>query len=251
MRKTISPGERNGGTELKEITEERVSAAPAAAEGQADLPAAKEREDARPKMFGMEVAYLFFLGIITSMMGWIAENLVRLATQGILDSRFHVLPFIPVYGMVVFAAHLIFGDPNDLCVFGKKLFREKTRKTGILSNVVCLLMMYAAVFFGELIVGNAWEMLSGVELWNYDFLPLSVTQYAGLIPTLGYGTGAWLLFRFCMRPALCLLQKKANYKLIVFLNCFLGCLMFADEIAMFLQIFLLGEAPVYWQVMLW
>lgn len=211
----------------------------------------EDNTDARPKMFGVEVAYLFFLGMLTSMVGWIAENLARLVTQGILDSRYHLLPFIPVYGMVVFAVHLVFGDPDDLCFFGKKLFKESTKKTKILSNLTCLLMMYAAVFFGELIVGNAWELISGVQLWDYSSMPLSVTQYAGLIPTIGYGTGAFLLFRFVLRPLIELMQRKANYKLVVLFNCIFGCLMFADDIAMFLQVAILGEAPVYWQIVLW
>ncbi len=221
------------------------------AEQKGFLPAEEARHAARPMFFGAEAAYLFFLGIITSMVGWIAENLVRLVSLGILDSRTHVLPFIPVYGMVVFALQIVFGDPDDMSPFGHKLFREKTAKTMVLSNVICVLTACLAVFLGELVVGNAWELISGVSLWDYSTLPLSVTQYAGLIPSLGYGIGAYLLYRFVLRPLLKLLQRKANYRAIVIVNCVLGCLMFADDIAMILQVLILQEAPVYWQIVFW
>lgn len=255
MQKTVDPQDKSGEKELREIREETAiadSVSAAAAEAPAGttefLPSEGSKADVRPMFFGAEAAYLFFLGIVTSMVGWIAENLVRLVSLGILDSRTHMLPFIPVYGMVVFAVQIVFGDPDDMSPFGKKIFREKTRKTVILSNVVCVLTMCAAVFLGELVVGNAWELISGAQLWDYSKLPLSVTQYAGLIPSLGYGVGAYLLFRFGLRPLLKLLQNKANYKVIVLLNLVIGCLMFADDIAMILHTLVFGEAPVYWQI---
>lgn len=204
----------------------------------------------RLKVFGVEFAYLYFLGIVMAFFGWVAENLVRFVTLGIIDSRFHVLPFIPVYGLIVFAVQILFGDTNDVAVFGKKIFKEQNRRNKILSNLICLLLMYFAVFFGELVVGNVWEAVSGVQLWNYNTLPLHVTQYAGLIPTLGYGTGAYLLARFCFCPAVRLLQRKANYKVILIIDCTLGVLLPVDELAMFLQIIIFQEAPVYWQIFL-
>lgn len=211
----------------------------------------KKTETKHLKIFGVELVYLCFLGIITAFIGWFAENMVRLVTRGIIDSRFHVLPFIPVYALIVLAVHLVFGDVNDFTFFGRKVFKEKNRKNKIRSNIICLLIIYAAVFFGELIVGNAWEAIAGVELWDYSVMPFSVTQYAGLIPTLGYGTGAYLLFRFCFCPAVRLLQTKANYNVIRIIVFIFSFLLFADELAMFLHFIILGEAPVYWQIKLW
>ena len=255
MQKTLEQGLQTDEKQSQATKEEEVAvvgiegAAVDSSAAAADFSAlSREESPSRPMFFGVEAAYLFFLGIVTSMAGWIAENLVRLVSLGILDSRTHVFPFIPVYGMVVFAVQILFGDPDDMSPFGRKLFKEKTHKTVILSNVVCIVTMCLAVFLGELVVGNAWELISGVSLWDYSKLPLSVTQYAGLIPSLGYGIGAYLLYRFGLRPLLKLLQRKANYKVIVILNCIIGCLIFADDIAMILQVLILKEAPVYWQI---
>ncbi len=208
---------------------------------------APEKEKKHFKIFGVELVYLCFLAIIVGVIGWIAENVVRLVMQGVIDSRFHILPAIPVYGLIVFAVHLLFRDPDDMAFFGMRLFKEKSKKSVILSNLTCLLTIYAFVFFGELVVGNAWEMISGIEPWNYSDMPFHVTQYAGLIPTLGYGTGAYLLVKFCYRPAINLLQTKANYKVILIITLVVSALMIADEAAMLIQFFM-GNKPVYWEI---
>ncbi|MBR7100537.1 MAG: putative ABC transporter permease [Clostridia bacterium] len=205
-----------------------------------------QSEEKRLKLFGVEVVYLCFLGILLAFIGWVAENAAKLVTTGFIDSRFHVLPFVPVYGIVVFAVYLVFGNPDDIAFFGRRAFKQQTVKTKILSNVICLACSYAAVFFGELIVGNAMEALTGVQLWNYTALPLTVTQYAGLIPTLGYGTGAYLLVKFALWPSIRLLQNKVNYKIIRIITVIVSLFLIADELAMFLNFFILGEGPVYW-----
>lgn len=205
----------------------------------------------RLTVFGVEYVYLAFMGILTAFCGWVAENLVRLVTHGVIDSRFHLFPFIPVYALIPFAAQIVVGDPDDLCLFGKKIFKKKNTKNKILSNVLCLCFLYAAVFVGELVVGNGWEMIAGVQLWDYSGVPLHVTQYAGVLPMIGYGTGAWLLIKFILRPGIRALQAKANYNVVRVIVIICSILFIVDDALMFTQILVFGEAPVYWQIVLW
>ncbi|MDY4592279.1 MAG: hypothetical protein SO434_02620 [Eubacteriales bacterium] len=199
-------------------------------------------------IFGVEAVYLCVLGIATAFLGWLAENIVKIISNGTFDCRFHLLPFISPYALIVFAVHIVFGNPDNIAPFGRQLFRNDNPYSKICSNILVLAIIYIFVFFGELIVGNTWEILFGVKLWNYSSSPLHVTQYAGLIPTLGYGTGAYLLFRFVHTPSLKFLQKNMTHKTALILSCTLGVLIVLDTLIMILVTAITRQAPMYWSV---
>lgn len=218
---------------------------------QSDESAPQPAPEKRLKIFGVEFVYLYLLGIIFAFAGWIAENAVKAVTGGVIDSRFHVLPFISPYALIPFALHICFGEADDIAFFGKRIFKTKTLKTKILSNVIVFGVTCSAVFLGELGVGNLWDKCFGVQLWNYSNLPLQVTQYAGLIPSLGYGAGAYIIFKFAQGPFLKLMQKKQPFKVAKIIDCTLGVAIVLDTLAMVLQIIILNEAPLLWQIKLW
>ena len=199
-------------------------------------------------IFGVEAVYLCVLGIATAFLGWLAENVVKIISNGTFDCRFHLLPFISPYALIVFAVHIVFGNPDNIAPFGRQLFRNDNPYSKICSNILVLAIIYIFVFFGELIVGNTWEILFGVKLWNYSSSPLHITQYAGLIPTLGYGTGAYLLFRFVPTPSLKFLQKNMKHRTALILSCTLGVLIVLDTLIMILVTAITRQAPMYWSV---
>ncbi len=203
------------------------------------------------KIFGVEFYHLALFGIIIAAVGFIAENAARLVGMGILDARFHILPFISPYGMVIFAFHLVLSDPDDISFFGKKVFRDDCKRKKLYSNLTAYFLICLFVFLGELAVGNIWDIFFGVKLWNYTSLPLSVTPYAGLVPTLGYGTGAYLIFKFVYKPTLELITKKVSYKTAKIICMTLGTLIVLDTVRLMTMIVIYGEAPMYWTVKLW
>lgn len=210
----------------------------------------REKPKKRLKIFGVEVAYLYLLGIGFAFLGWIAENTVKAISDGIIDSRFHILPFISPYALIPFAMHIALGSADDLAFFGKKVFKKQTLKTKIVSNVLTVTVICSAVFVGELAVGNLWDKAFGVQLWNYSNLPLQVTQYAGLIPSLGYGLGAYVLFKFVQAPAIKLMQRKCPFKVAKIIDLTLGVLIVLDTLAMALQIIIFNQAPMLWRIYL-
>ena len=212
--------------------------------------AAPTAEKKRWTIFGAEVVYLYLLGIGMAFIGWIAENTVKAISDGYIDSRFHVLPFRSPYALIPFALHIALGNADDLAFFGKKVFKKKTLKTKILSNVITAVTICGAVFLGELAVGNLWDKAFGVKLWNYSNLPLQVTQYAGLIPSLGYGLGAYILFKFVQCPLLRLLQRKCPFRVAKIIDLTLGVVIVLDTLAMVLQIIIFNQAPLLWKLYL-
>lgn len=205
----------------------------------------------RLTVFGVEFVYLYLFGIGIAGLGWIAENTVKIISQGMLDCRFHLLPFISPYALIPFAFQILLGDPDNLAVFGHKLFKNESVKSKIASNVICLLLICGAVFVGELAIGSMWEALFGVQLWNYSNLPLQINQYAGLFPALGYGGGAYLIFKFIFKPLLGLIRRKVKFGVAKWICCTLGVLIVLDTFIMCIQIIAVGQAPMYWQVHLW
>ncbi len=205
----------------------------------------------RFKIMGVEFVYLYLFGIGVAFVGWIAENTARLVTQGVWDCRFHILPFISPYALIPFAFHILLRDPDEIAFFGKKVFKKRTKYTAVASNLLCIALICSAVFLGELAIGNMWEKLFGVQLWNYSAFPLQVTQYAGLIPAIGYGGGAYLIFRFIYKPLLKAITQKVNFSVAKTICCTLGVLIILDTLAMALQIAIFKQPPVYWSVKLW
>ncbi len=90
-----------------------------------------------------------------------------------------------------------------------------------------------------------------MELWDYSDFPLQVTQYAGLVPSLAYGGGAYLIFRFVYKPVIKLLQNKVDFRIAKAICCTLGVAIVLDTLAMGLYIAVLNTPPVYWSVKVW
>lgn len=210
----------------------------------------EEKPKKRWTIFGVEFVYLAFIGICVAFVGWILENSVKLVTNGVIDARYHILPFISPYMLVPFAFHICLGNVDDLAIFGKKIFKKTSWKTKVLSNILAFVFLCLAVFFGELIVGNLYEKCFGVTLWYYSSSKYLVTKYAGLVPSLWYGTFAYLIFRFIYNPLLKVL-KKAPFKAIKITVIVLGSLILLDAANLLIQIIIFGKAPMLWSVKLW
>lgn len=204
--------------------------------------------DGHLKILGVEFVYLLILGFIFAFFGWIAENTAKLFSSGIIDNRFHFLPFISCYALIPFAFHIVLGNANDLTIFGKHIFKHNTSMTKILSNVLSLIIIFSSVFLGELIVGNVWEDLFGVKLWDYSNQGYNLTQYTSLKSTIGYGLGAFLLFKIAFSPLLSLIKNKIKYKNAIIVCIVLGTLLFFDSFILFIQIVVFHRAPIYWTI---
>lgn len=210
------------------------------------------QEQKRWKMCGVEVVYLYLFGIFVAFLGWVGENIPRAINPVVatIDSRFHILPFISPYLLISFAIHLVIGDPDHLCFFGKPLFKKKTKKTCVLSNLLCYVLLCSGVFLGELVVGNLWEILFGVKMWNYNGFPLTLTQYTSIVTTLGFGSAAYLVVRFVYKPMMKLIRTRVPFKVAKWICLTLGVAIVLDTVWMNVQMAVFGEAPIYWEIFL-
>lgn len=206
-------------------------------------------ENKHVKFLGKEFFSLTILGIIFALAGWIIENIAHLLAYGIVDSRFHLLPFISPYALIPFA-FAVFNSPDDIAFFNHHLFKQQNRKTKIYSNLIVIAACFIAVFLGELAVGNLWDYLFGVQLWDYSKQPLHVTQYTGVFTSLGLALGAWFVFKFIYNPLIKLVEK-IPYIVRKIITLTLGVLIVLDTLAMMLQIIIVHEAKMWWSIKIW
>lgn len=193
-------------------------------------------------------ACIFLLMIMTAFIGWAAENTVKLVTSGVIDNRYHVLPFIFPYGFAFLVMHLVLGDTDDIGFFGKKIFKKKSLGSKILSNLLYVFIVCLFVFLGELGVGNAYETLTGATLWDYSEMPLHLTKYVCLSSAFGYGIGAYAVMKFMFYPLLNQLWNYGNIKSIRIVDCTLGTLVVLDSLCMILVTLITKVPPVYWTI---
>ena len=190
--------------------------------------------------------YLGVMAIAIAFLGWAIENVLRLIAVGVIDCRYHLLPFISPYGLASFAVYFFIGNPNDIAVFGKRLFCEKSRKTVALSHIFCFLFPCLFIFCGEILVGHIWEWCFGVELWNYNEQPLHITKYSGVLPAVGGGTACFFAIRFLFFPIFKWLKEKMPKKLALWLCCTLGTVIVLDTAFISVYSGIFGVPPMYW-----
>lgn len=200
-------------------------------------------------ILGVEFYYLALMGIFFAFLGFVAENAAKAIAEGVIDARFHRLPFISPYGLIPIAFHLLLGSPQKIAFFGKPILTNlPEKKRRIVSELVAYLSICLAVFLGELAIGNLWDVAFGVSLWDYSNMPLHITQYTSVLATFGYGTGAYLLFRFVFSPLLSFLRTHIPYRAAKWIVLTLGVLIVLDTCFLMCEIMLCGEASMLWAI---
>ena len=206
----------------------------------------KEKNANRPR-FQQDFPYICVLSVLAAFVGWVGENISTLIGSGKIDSRFHILPFLSPYALIVLFLYAALRDVDRATFFGKPLFHGNTLPNKLLSNLYCLFFITAAAFVGELIVGNLWEKGFGVVLWDYTNHAYCFTRYTCLLTTVLYGTGGYLFFRLGFAPLFRLI-KKLPRKTAKILGFTLGALILADTAIMGVHIAVFHRAPAYWTV---
>lgn len=143
-----------------------------------------------------DIYYLSLMAVFISFLGFVLENIWLALTKGFIDNRNMTFPFLLGYGLVVIGMFLLFGTPENLALFGRRIFK-KTKKRQY--------MMYIAIAFiivciGEIILGKLTEKFFGFEYWNYSALPLHITKYTSVFTSLGFALIITFFMGKCFNP---------------------------------------------------
>lgn len=120
--------------------------------------------------------------VIVSFLGFSAENIWLIFTNGYINNRNMNLPFLLGYGMAMLAIYLLFGVPSQMRFFSKFSVRA-SRGIKIVLYFLCVMI---CVSVGEIILGAVTERFCSIEYWNYEWLPLHITKYTSIPTSVGF-----------------------------------------------------------------
>lgn len=200
------------------------------------------------KMFDYKLSELWLAGLVYAHIGWWVENLFRLSSKGILDSRNQILPFLFCYTIAMWAMYFMLGTTDKTRFFTKKILTGENKRDALLRRVYYFTVTFLFVFFGEIAVGTIFEK-AGIQLWNYNGIPLHFTQYTS-IPTcsaisLGVTVIMGSFFKWLMTSI-----GKIPKGLLIKLDVVGGALIVADWLYMMISINVFHKAPAYWSIQL-
>ncbi|MGN0528025.1 MAG: putative ABC transporter permease [Eubacterium sp.] len=201
------------------------------------------------KLYDYDITHLWLAGLVYAHIGYWVENLFRLASKGVLDSRNQILPFLFCYTIAMWALYFALGTPKNARWFTKEMLFGNGEKSKIYSQIYYFCVVFLFVFFGEIVVGTLFEKISGIQLWNYSGIPLHVTQYTSIPTTIALSAGVLVLMEYFFTPLMKAIQK-IPYKTVVRLDCILGALIVADWLVMMISINVFKVSPDYWSVQL-
>lgn len=199
------------------------------------------------KLYDYDISDLWFASLVFAHIGYWVENLFRLFSKGILDSRNQLLPFLFCYSIAMWALYFALGTPKKSRLFAKQIFDGKTKESRLNSLLYYFSVVFFFIFFGEIVVGKMFEAVSGIQLWNYSGIPLHITQYTSIPTTIALTVGVIILMEYFFTPLINKIQRIPR-KIVLITDYVLGAMIVIDWLIMMISINVFKTAPNYWSV---
>ncbi len=135
----------------------------------------KENRRTRAASLGLTVTAISFIGY------WF-ENVFVALTDGYMDNRNMMLPFLLGYGLGMVAIYLVFGTPREPKLGKIKLCCSNT----FLGVLYYFAVVFVCVSVGELLLGNFVEAFFNITWWDYSFIPLHFTKFTSVPTSIGF-----------------------------------------------------------------
>lgn len=139
---------------------------------------------------------LCMIAAIVSFLGFVVENIWLAFTQGCINNRSMIFPFLVGYGIAIVLIYLILGTPNHPRLLEKKLALNSELKR-ILFYLGAVMI---CVSLGEILLGTLVEKVCGFEWWNYTWIPLHITKYTSIPTSFAFGLIITTFMKFCFEP---------------------------------------------------
>lgn len=125
---------------------------------------------------------LLLIIIITSVLGFVTENIWIAIRYHFIDNRGMIFPALIGYGLAVAGIWLLFGTPGDPKLFGSSVFISNGTLRVLYFFLICCILVSA----GEVILGTAVEHFCHIVWWNYESIPMHMGKYTSVPTTLGF-----------------------------------------------------------------
>lgn len=181
--------------------------------------------------------------ITVSFLGFCIENIWIAATQGVINNRNMLLPFLWGYGLAIFVIYLLFGTPDT-----PKLFtRDLSIGSGALSALYYFVIAFLCVCIGEIIVGYAIEWGCDIIWWDYTVLPLHITRYTSVPTSAAFAALITVFMKYLLKPLISLFDRANPSVLSVVAIC-LAILLSLDMLNSLIYMIQNGDTMHVWSI---
>lgn len=202
------------------------------------------------KIFNYKLVYVLLMVLVMSFAGFVVENLFRLLRDGVINSRRQILPFLFAYGIAVFVMYVAIGTPREMRLFKWSIFKKESKLSSASKYVCYFLVVFAFIFFGEMMFGTFVEWVSGVVLWDYTGIPLRFTKYTSIPTALGLAAGILLFMRFVFEPLMKKFEKMDESTAWI-IDLSVGIPIVIDWLVMLILMLGFQFSENWWSITLW
>jgi len=185
---------------------------------------------------------LSLMAVLVSFLGFLVENIWLALTKGFIDNRNMTFPFLLGYGLFITGMFVLFGTPENLALFGHRIFR-KTKKRQYIEYII---IAFVVVSVGEIILGKLVETFFGFEYWNYSALPLHITKYTSVFTSLGFALIITFFMGKCFNPVFSAISS-VPLKTAKKISAFFSALLITDFIVSFRKMYKKHGLNVRWR----
>ena len=93
------------------------------------------KEGGTIKLYDYDITHLWLAGLVYANIGYWVENLFRLVSKGVLDSRNQIFPFLFCYTIAMWALYLALGTPKKARWFARRMFEGDDKKAQLHSQI--------------------------------------------------------------------------------------------------------------------
>ncbi len=154
-------------------------------------------------MLNTRTLAIILIIVFVSFLGFIVENIFTSYSNGVMDNRNMVLPFLLGYGLAILVIYKLFGTPDSPLFFGKEL----ALKNGASSILYYFAVAFLCVSVGEVILGYLIEWSCDIVWWNYTALPLHITKYTSIPTSFLFASMITVFMKYLFEPMLNIFSK--------------------------------------------
>lgn len=184
---------------------------------------------------------LIMVAVVVSFIGFAIENIWLALSKGFIDNRNMTLPFLLGYGIAMILVYIAFGLPHRPKFLGLNLYFKK-KYFGYLYYYVVVMI---GICIGELLLGTIVEKITGYQWWNYNWIPLHITQYTSIPTSMGFSAIVFIVMRYAFDPMMNYFLS-INTPLLTKMSAIFGLILTADMIYNLAFIYRNGTGKLRW-----
>lgn len=185
---------------------------------------------------------IIMVAVSVSFLGFLIENIFIAATDGKINNRNMILPFLFGYGLAILLIFALFGTPDSPRFFTRPLeFSSPVR--GV---IYYFIIAFLCVCIGEIVLGYAVEWGCDIIWWDYTRIPLHFTRYTSVPTSAAFATLIVIFMKFIFKP-LYEVFLRINPKVLPFIAVSFAIILTLDMVNSLIHMINYHETLILWE----